>query len=107
MGRCSGKSLRTGAIRTGRSSCLASFNATPSPDQCDPGLGCAGGSIPTSLVVGTGGADNGRGWMGEMSGRDVGEEREGKRKKKEKKLWVFLGFSGFLTRIYTHPKYLE
>ena len=79
-----------------RSNCLASLDAAPGQDQCDLGLGYAEGLTPTSLVAGTGGADDGRGSMGEMSGR-VKKEREGKRKKKEKKLWVFLGFSGFLT----------
>ena len=107
--RCGDEQMRTSAIRTGRSSCLATLDDAPGSDWYGLWLGCARGSTSTSLVVEIGGASNWRGRMREVSGREKRKEKVGKRKEREKGYGFFfsLGFSGFLTRIYTLPKFLE
>ena len=101
--------MRTSTIRMGRSSCLATLDDAPGSDWCGLWLGCARGSTSTSLVVEIGGASNRRGRMREVSGREKRERESREKKGERKRLWVFfsLGFSGFLTRIYTLPKFLE
>ena len=91
VGQCDDEQLRTGMVCAGRSSCLSSFDAVPGPNQYGPGLGYVGGSTSTSLVVETGGADDERGWMGEMSRRE--KKKEEKEKKRIRKSYRF--FSGF------------
>ena len=71
----------------------------PDADRCDPWLGCAGGSTSTSWVGGTGGAGDGRGRMGELSGRE-GEGREKKEREKGKRKYLVFGFFEFSKLVY-------
>ena len=77
------------------------IDADSGPDQCSSWLGYVGGSTPTSLMVKTGGVDDGNGRMEKVSMREKKGNREKKKREERERVMGFLGFLGFLTRIYT------